>query len=90
MNYPDITIGQAGQEVLVDLGSFVSYHSPSTHWMVTVDWGDGTSTQKQISVDGGLGGWPHTYAKAGNYTVTVTMEDGWLQTAHHDFNVSIA
>jgi hypothetical protein len=90
MSYPAITIGQAVQQVLVDLGSFVSYHSPSTRWMVTVDWGDGTSSRKQVAVDGGLGAWPHTYATAGNYAVTVTLEDGWLQTAHHDITVSIA
>jgi hypothetical protein len=58
--------------------------------MVSVDWGDGTSSQKQVAVDAGLGAWPHTYAQPDNYTVTVTMEYGWLQTAHHDSNVSIA
>jgi hypothetical protein len=79
----------AGQPVQVDLGSFISYHSPSTTWMVGVDWGDGTTTQKQVATTGGLGAWTHTYADAGNYVVNVSVEDGRTQTGSHEIPVKV-
>jgi hypothetical protein len=75
--------------MLIDLGSFVAYHSTSTTWWVTVDWGDGTTTRKGVAHDGGLGAWAHTYASAGKFQVTVTVEDDWYQSSQAEFMVKV-
>jgi hypothetical protein len=85
-----VTTGRKGEEVLVDLGNFVCYHSSATGWWVTADWGDGMTTRRYLQHDGGIGAWPHTFTEAGNYTVTVSIEDDWFQSAHHDFVVTIS
>lgn len=40
---------------------------------VTVDWGDGTTPVTSANLSASLS---HTYAAAGNYTVTISVEDG--------------
>src|SRR5437867_3012345 len=52
--------------------------SPGTKWLAKVDWGDSTSPDKKVAptaqADGSfafLGN--HTYAAAGNYTITVDI-----------------
>jgi hypothetical protein len=87
---PGNQVGTAGPEMMVDLGSFMAFHSPSTTWTVTVDWGDGTFNQGTTSVTGGLGSWAHTYARPGLYQVTVSVQDGSFQSGTHDFDVRAA
>ena len=89
MKYPTITTATAGQEVLIDLGSFAAYHPQGNVWKVSVDWGDGLSTIKYVPLNGGLGSMPHTYAEAGKYDVTVSVEDGGFQVGQHDFIVGV-
>ncbi|HEY2156718.1 MAG TPA: PKD domain-containing protein, partial [Isosphaeraceae bacterium] len=45
-------------------------------WNVTVDWGDETTSKFVATTAGDLGSQPHSYAKYGDYAVTVTVDDG--------------
>ena len=67
--FPDAT--RAVGETYTLAGSFVDPGADA--WSVTVDWGDGSSTQqalatREFSAD-------HAYAAAGSYTVTFTLAD---------------
>jgi hypothetical protein len=71
-----------------DLGSFTD---PNTHasWAVTVNWGDGSAeTVFNVTATGSLGTRSHTYATAGNKTVTVTVSDG-IATGSGSFSVAV-
>lgn len=49
------------------------YYTQSTTNLVTVDWGDGSSTQKSSSTSASL---THTYANAGDYVITMYASSG--------------
>jgi hypothetical protein len=74
---PDRT-AEAGQPVLVDLGSFADPGDDGP-WQVTVDWGDGSSEAFAAGTPGSLGSRNHTYAGGPDplevYDVVITVTE---------------
>lgn len=69
-------LGTFGRPVSLD-GAFVDADPEQAH-VVTVDWGDGTTTTlpaTQVDSDGGTFSATHTYAEGGLYDIVATVDD---------------
>ncbi len=88
------TVGQSTSPVLDTFTDTDPSAAPS-NFVATIDWGDGTTTSGQIArqPDGSFTvTGPHSYAKVGSYTATVTVSDfsSVEQTTQTEINVSTA
>ncbi len=73
----------------IDLGSFSD--PDSGPWQVDVNWGDNSADATfTTNSPGSLDTQPHTYAGAGNLTVTVTVTNSANQTGSATFLVSVS
>jgi predicted outer membrane repeat protein len=81
---------QVGAAKSVALGSFTD-PGPDAPWAVTVNWGDGsTDTAFSANAVGALAAQSHTWATAGNFTVTVNVRDKDNATGTATFAVGVA
>ena len=77
---PDATAAanQSGVEGTPESFALGSFTDPGDDgpWSVSIDWGDGTTDQREAMEEpGDLGSFPHTYIDNGLYTVTVTVRE---------------
>lgn len=77
---------EAGSQLFVN-GSFVD--SDSTEWTATVDYGDGSGSQQLALNTNRTFQLNHTYAAAGNFTVTVQITDNSLATGNASFAIEV-
>jgi PKD repeat protein len=80
-NQPPVVTAGGNQSVLVGALftlSGASFSDPNHNgpWTITIDWGDGSSTQSTTSSEGSIGG-SHSYVTVlpATYTVTITVTD---------------
>jgi PKD repeat protein len=78
-----------GANTSFSLGSFTDPGADSP-WSVSVNWGDGGTTNFTTSATGSLGTRSHTYADNGSYTVTVTVTDKDGASDSKSFLVAVA
>lgn len=68
--------------------------SVSDEFLVTIDWGDGATTELDEAIDIGDGLFQvrasHTYASSGNFVITVSVEHLDERTASDTANISVA
>jgi hypothetical protein len=72
----------------IALGSFSD--PGSGPWTVVVNWSDGSGTTAFTTTTPGLLTQPHTFAAAGNLTVTVTVTNSAHQAASASFKVAVS
>lgn len=80
----DLTVA-VETEVSPVLGTVLGSEESADGYTVTVDFGDGTGTQDAVLTANGLGGWqvtaPHTFARSGVYSASITARDSEGSTA---------
>jgi hypothetical protein len=87
-----------GTAVNAPLATFVDVDNPAGHnHTAAVDWGDGTAVDTGVTITGANGLYTvagvHTYARAGNFAINVTVfdtQDGTSATATGSAQVSYA
>ncbi len=73
------------------LGSFTDAGVNDNPWQVAVDWGDGSAeTNFSLNAQGSLPDQTHSYAKSGDYDVTVTVTDKDGDAGSAAFTASVA
>ena len=86
---PPIPSPDTGNAATFYLGSF-TYTGSSNIWIVTVNWGDGTTNHVfSTTSQGSLGTLNHTYTTAGSPTVTVTVSDADNNFQQTTFSVTV-
>src|SRR5205814_2070088 len=80
-----------GSAAAVPLGSFNDPVASESPWLVSVNWGDGTSNSTfTVNSLGALPALAHTYASAGVDTVRVTVTDRDGASGSASFTVTVA
>ena len=84
----------AGSPASIQLGSFTYTGNAGSLWIVTVNWGDGTPGNPDLTTfsttqAGNLGALKHTYTTAGSPTVTITITDGDNNFQQGSFSVTV-
>ncbi len=96
-NQPPAVIAGGNQNVLVGALftlSGASFSDPNHNgpWTITIDWGDGSSSNSTTSSEGSIGG-SHSYVTLvpATYTVTITVTDagGLSGSASKTVNVTL-
>ncbi|MFO0938525.1 MAG: PKD domain-containing protein [Gemmataceae bacterium] len=73
---PAIQTGMINQPVSITMGSFTDPGIADTPWIVSIDFGDGsTPVQFNQATTGTIPAQTHTYSQAGTFTVTVRVTD---------------
>jgi len=89
--YTPLAVAQTDEacvETDIKLGSFADADIET--WQITVDWGDGSSTEVfNKKKTGNIGKKPHTYSAVGNYPVTVTVTDSVGNSDYDVFTVAV-
>ncbi|GAA2526806.1 hypothetical protein GCM10010407_16160 [Rarobacter incanus] len=70
-----VSAAYAGSATTVDLAEFAGGDTASNAYSATINWGDDSPVTGGQVADGKVAG-THVFAKAGTYTVTVSIDDG--------------
>jgi hypothetical protein len=87
---PGAQVANAGTSTPFTLGAFSDLTSGVATWTVKVDWGDGSSDGFNVTSQGALPSFSHTYLAAAPFTVTVTISDGLGSSGQATFAVKVS
>ncbi len=67
--------GEADQPIEFPLGLLID-PGTETNWVFTIEWGDGTRDEFQVTSPGEVEARTHTYAEPGDFTIRISVFDG--------------